>query len=41
MATIDFLPFATGSGANVMSQAEWAALTQRLSGFQSGVAQSA
>ncbi|MCT9017165.1 hypothetical protein N6G05_26800 [Cupriavidus gilardii] len=40
MATIDFLPFATGSGANVLSQAEWAALTQRLSGFQSGVAKS-
>lgn len=37
----DFLPFATGSGANVMSQADWAALAQRLSGFQSGVAQSA
>ncbi|USE78824.1 hypothetical protein NDR89_19490 [Cupriavidus gilardii] len=40
MATNDFLPFATGSGANVLSQAEWAALTQRLSGFQSGVAKS-
>ncbi|MCA7083379.1 hypothetical protein K7G19_07170 [Cupriavidus sp. DB3] len=41
MATSDFLPFATGAGANVMSQADWEALAQRLSGFQSGVAQSA
>lgn len=40
MATNDFLPFATGSGANVMSQADWNALAQRVSGFQSGVAQS-
>lgn len=41
MATNDFLPFATGSGANVLSQGDWVALAQRLSGFQSGVAQSA
>lgn len=41
MATNDFLVFGGGSGANVMSQADWLALAQRASGFQSGVAQSA
>ncbi|MBN4665449.1 hypothetical protein HUS70_07350 [Pandoraea nosoerga] len=42
MATNDFLTFAGGSGANVLSQADYAALTSILSnGFSSGVAQSA
>lgn len=41
MPANDFLVFGGGAGANVMSQADWAALAQRLSGFQSGVAQSA
>ncbi|OCS50801.1 hypothetical protein BEK68_09685 [Ralstonia pickettii] len=41
MATNDFLPFAYGGGANVLSQAAYAALTTLLSGgYQSGVAQS-
>lgn len=41
MATNDFLPFAYGGGANVLSQSAYAALTSLLSGgFQSGVAQS-
>jgi len=39
--TNDFLVFGGGAGANVMSQADWLALAQRASGFQSGVAQSA
>lgn len=37
----DFLVFAGGAGANVLSQTDWAALTARTSGFSSGVAQSA
>jgi len=37
----DFLVFGGGGGANVVSQAAWASLAQRLSGFTSGVAQSA
>lgn len=37
----DFLVFGGGAGANVVTQAAWAALAQRLSGFTSGVAQSA
>ncbi|GAQ30199.1 hypothetical protein SAMD00023378_3882 [Ralstonia sp. NT80] len=42
MATNDFLPFAYGGGANVLSQAAYAALTSLLSGgYQSGVANSA
>lgn len=40
--TNDFLPFATGGGANVVSQAAYAALTTLLgSGYQSGLANSA
>ncbi|MEO1358693.1 MAG: hypothetical protein AAFW48_23355, partial [Pseudomonadota bacterium] len=42
MATNDFLPFAYGGGANVLSQSAYAALTTLLSGgYQSGVANSA
>lgn len=37
----DFLVFGGGAGANVLSQAAWAALTARTAGFSSGVAQSA
>ncbi|MCA8480254.1 hypothetical protein LGN35_20125 [Burkholderia multivorans] len=37
----DFLPFATGPGANVMAQADYEALEALLTGFQSGTAQSA
>jgi hypothetical protein len=37
----DFLPFATGGGANVLSQAAYAALSAVSTGYQSGVAQSA
>nr|WKF61918.1 hypothetical protein HUO10_006450 [Paraburkholderia busanensis] len=37
----DFLPFATGSGANVLPQSAYAALPAVSSGYQSGVAQSA
>lgn len=37
----DFLPFATGVGANVVSQAVYAALSALNTGYQSGVAQSA
>lgn len=40
-ATNDFLPFATGVGANVMAQSDYASLTSRGTGFQSGVATSA
>lgn len=40
MATNDFLPFATGGSANVLTQAQWAALSALLNGFQSGVADS-
>ncbi len=39
---VDFLPFANGSGANVVSQASYSALTTILSnGFSAGTAQSA
>ena len=41
MATNDFKPFATGAGANVMTQADWEALPALLTGFQSGKASSA
>lgn len=42
MATNDFLPLATGGGANVVDQATFAALSSLLAnGFQSGVANSA
>jgi hypothetical protein len=41
MATNDFLAFGTDPGANVMSQADYAALAARLDGFASGIAQSA
>lgn len=37
----DFLPFATGPGANVVDQATYAALTALTTGFLSGTAQSA
>lgn len=40
MATNDFLPFAGGVGANVLTQSAYAALTSRTSGFSSGVAKS-
>jgi hypothetical protein len=33
MATNDFKPFATGSGANVLSQADYDALSARTTGF--------
>lgn len=36
----DFPPFATGVGANVLSQADYAALAVLTTGFQSGVARS-
>ncbi len=38
MATNDFKPFATGSGANVLSQADYEALAALASGFLSGKA---
>lgn len=41
MSTNDFKPFATGSGANVTSQADWEALPALLTGFQAGKASSA
>lgn len=41
MPTNDFLPFATGGGANVETQAAYAADPNRTSGFQTGVAPSA
>jgi hypothetical protein len=41
MPTNDFLPFATGGGANVMSQGDWLALAARSAGFSAGVASSA
>lgn len=41
MATNDFLPFATGAGSNVISQASYAALAAQQTGFQAGVANSA
>ncbi|WP_250512709.1 hypothetical protein [Caballeronia sp. INDeC2] len=40
MATNDFLPFATGGSANVLTQAQWAALASVSTGFQSGLADS-
>lgn len=40
MATNDFLPFGGDGAANVITQAEYAALLARLTGFQSGVAHS-
>ncbi|HDT2074787.1 phage tail protein [Enterobacter sp. CPE_E1241] len=40
MAKNDFKPFATGAGANVMSQADWEALPALLSGFTAGKASS-
>lgn len=41
MATNEFKPFATGSGANVTNQAEWEASQALITGFQSGKASSA
>ena len=41
MATNDFLPFAGGAGANVLTQAEWAALAEVATGFTSGILPSA
>jgi hypothetical protein len=41
MATNDFLPFATGGSANVVSQSVYAALAALTNGYQSGVANSA
>lgn len=41
MATNDFKPFATGSGANVLSQADYESLSALASGFLSGKASSA
>ncbi|WP_198389686.1 hypothetical protein [Burkholderia ubonensis] len=41
MATNDFLAFGGGGAANVIDQATYAALAARLTGFQSGTAQSA
>lgn len=40
MATNDFLPFAAGGSANVLTQAQYAALAALTTGFQSGVADS-
>lgn len=40
MATNDFKPFATGAGANVMSQSDWEALPALPTGFQAGKASS-
>lgn len=41
MATNDFKPFATGVGANVISQSDWQSLPALQTGFQSGKASSA
>ena len=41
MAKNEFLPFATGAGANVTPQAEWASLQALITGFVSGKASSA
>lgn len=41
MATNNFKPFATGSGANVTAQSDYESLAALLSGFQSGKASSA
>ena len=40
MAVNQYLPFATGIGANVLAPADYAALTARASGFTAGVAKS-
>ena len=40
MATNELLPFANGGGANVIDFSSWNALSQRQSGFVSGVASS-
>lgn len=34
----DYLPFATGGGANVISQVDWIALAARVTGFEPGLA---
>jgi len=41
MATNNFKPFATGTGANVTSQADYEALSALIAGFQAGKASSA
>jgi hypothetical protein len=41
MATNDFLPFAVGGSANVLSQSAYAALSAIANGYSSGIAQSA
>ncbi|CAM3711571.1 hypothetical protein BS639_17250 [Rouxiella silvae] len=41
MAANNFKPFATGSGANITSQADWEALAALATGFSSGKASSA
>lgn len=41
MAANNFKPFATGAGANVLSQADWESLTALATGFTSGKASSA
>jgi hypothetical protein len=41
MATNDFLPFGGAAGANVMTQANYAALAARTAGFSAGTANSA
>lgn len=41
MATNDFKPFATGTNANVTTQADWETLPALATGFQSGKASSA
>lgn len=40
MATNEFLPFGTGAGSNVLSQALYEALAARSTGYQSGIAKS-
>ena len=40
MAVNDFLPFATAIGANVLDQADYAALAAVATGFEAGIAQS-
>jgi len=37
----DFLPFALGAGANVVPQSDWAADSDRITGFTRGIARSA
>lgn len=41
MATSDFLPFATGVGADVQSQADYAAASSTSNGFSNGIAEPA